>query len=162
VLQDPDPAARIDTPYERSPQLGVRYLAQRGGGFEWGLEAEYNRFTLPDANLDPTRPTGSRVHAIGSVSRPFVTPGWSVTPKLSFNAADYSLDAPLADGRSSASRVIPTLSVDSAWVLERDAHWFGHAVRQTLEPRQLPANPPFRDHTKLPNLDAAGRDYPFQ
>jgi LPS-assembly protein len=162
VLQDPDPAARIETPYERSPQLGLRLLATRGAGFEWGLEAEYNRFTLPGANLDPTRLTGSRLHAIGSLARPFVSPGWTLTPRISFNAADYSLDAPLAGGRTNASRVIPTLSIDSAWVLERDARWFGRDLRQTLEPRLLYVNTPFRDQTNLPNFDAAGRDFNFE
>jgi len=162
VLQDPDPAARIETPYERSPQLGVRLLATRGAGFEWGLEAEYNRFTLPEANLDPTRLTGSRLHAIGSLARPFVSPGWTLTPRIAFNAADYSLDAPLADGRTNASRVIPTVSIDSAWVLERDARWFGRDLRQTLEPRLLYVNTPFRDQTNLPNFDAAGRDFNFE
>jgi LPS-assembly protein len=162
VLQDPDPAARIETPYERSPQLGLRLLATRGAGFEWGLEAEYNRFTLPGANLDPTRLTGSRLHAIGSLARPFVSPGWTLTPRISFNAADYSLDAPLAGGRTNASRVIPTVSVDSAWVLERDARWFGRDLRQTLEPRLLYVNTPFRDQTNLPNFDAAGRDFNFE
>jgi LPS-assembly protein len=162
VLQDPDPASLIEAPYERSPQLGVRYLATRAGGFEWALEGEYNRFTLPSGNLDPTRNTGSRLHALGSVSRPFITPGWTFTPRLSFNAADYALDRPLADGRRNASRVIPTLSLDSAWVLERDAHWFGHDLRQTLEPRLLYVNTPFRDQTGLPNFDAAGRDFNFE
>ena len=162
VLQDPDPAARIDAPYERSPQLGVRYAATRAGGFDWALESEYNRFTLPAGNLDPTRNTGSRLHAVGSLSRPFVTPGWSFTPRIAFNAADYTLDRPLADGRTNASRVIPTLSLDSAWVFERDARWFGHDVRQTLEPRLLYVNTPFRDQTNLPNFDAAGRDFNFE
>ena len=162
VLQDTDPAARIEAPYERSPQLGARYFATRAGGFEWAFEGEYNRFTLPDGNLDPTRVTGSRVHALGSLSRPFVTPGWSLTPRLSFNAADYALDRPLADGRRNASRFIPTLSLDSAWVLERDARWFGRDVRQTLEPRLLYVNTPFRDQTQLPNFDAAGRDFNFE
>jgi len=29
-------------------------------------------------------------------------------------------------------RMIPTFSVDSAWVFERDSTWFGRALRQTL------------------------------
>ncbi len=46
--------------------------------------------------------------------------------------------------REDATRVIPTLSVDSAWTLERDARWFGRNVRQTLEPRLLYVNTPYR------------------
>ncbi|HEX7383112.1 MAG TPA: LPS assembly protein LptD, partial [Burkholderiaceae bacterium] len=162
VLQDADPAARIEAPYQRSPQLGTRYAAVGAGGLEWGFESEYNRFTLPDGNLDPTRLAGSRLHALGSVARRFGTPGWSLTPRLAFNAASYATDRPLPDGRTSASRLIPTFSLDSAWTLERDAHWFGHAVRQTLEPRLLYLNTPFHDQSALPNFDAAGRDFNFE
>jgi LPS-assembly protein len=58
--------------------------------------------------------------------------------------------------------VIPTLSVDSAWVFERDTRWFGRDVRQTLEPRLLYVNTPFRDQTLLPNFDSAGKDFNFE
>ena len=90
------------------------------------------------------RQTGDRFHALGSISRPFYTPGWTFVPKVSFNAASYSVDQPLPDGRRSASRVIPTLSIDSAWALERDTRLFGKAFRETLEPRLFYVNTPFR------------------
>ena len=61
----------------------------------------------------------------------------------------------------SASRLIPTFSVDSAWTFERDARWFGRALRQTLEPRLLYVNTPYRDQSGLPNFDAAGKDFNF-
>ena len=162
VLQGTEPENRIEAPYERSPQLGARYLGRVGPGLELGLETEFNRFTNPtDASLT-LRPEGTRVHALGSVSRPFVTPGFSVVPKLAFNAASYSVDAGTAGGpRTSASRVIPTLSLDSAWVLERDTTFFGRAVRQTLEPRLLYVNTPYTDPSRLPNFDAYAKDFNF-
>jgi LPS-assembly protein len=95
------------------------------------------------------------------VSRPYVTPAWSFTPKLAFNAASYLLDQPLGNINASASRVIPTLSLDSAWVFERDTRFFGHAVRQTLEPRLLYVNTPFRDQISLPNFDSSTKDLNF-
>ncbi|HEV7914692.1 MAG TPA: LPS-assembly protein LptD, partial [Albitalea sp.] len=93
---------------------------------------------------------------------PWITPGWTLTPKLLLNAASYSLDQPMADGRRSASRVIPTFSIDSAWLLEREARWFGRDVIQTLEPRLLYVNTPFRDQTGLPNFDSAVKDFNFE
>ena len=84
-----------------------------------------------------------------------------LTPKLSFNAASYSVDLPLADGRTSASRVVPTVSVDSAWTLERETSLFGRAVRQTLEPRLFYVNTPYRRQEDLPNFDAAPKDFNF-
>ena len=44
-------------------------------------------------------------------------------------------------------------------VFERDSAWFGRAQRQTLEPRLLYVNTPYRDQTGLPNFDAAERDF---
>lgn len=159
VLQDP--AARIEAPYERAPQVGARWL-HRGGGFEFGFEGELNRFVDPTDGTTTARPTGVRTHALGSISRPYVTPGWTLTPKLAFNAASYSLDAPLPDGRRTLSRVIPTLSVDSAWVLERDTSWFGKAMRQTLEPRLLYVNTPYRAQDARLAFDSAAKDFNFE
>jgi len=164
VLQDDD--ARIEAPYERAPQAGARWERRADSGFEFWFESEVNRFVDPDnARADPNagpRPTGARLHALGSVAYPYVTPGWTLTPKLHFNAASYALDAPLPDGRSKLSRVIPTVSVDSAWLLERDSTWFGRAVRQTLEPRLLYSNTPFVDQVGNPNFDSAGKDVNFE
>lgn len=162
VLDDADPSARFDSPYQRSPQLGTRYTARLGGGLELGLEGEVNRFTLPSGERTPGRLEGVRLHALGSVARPWTAPfGW-LTPRLSFNAASYDVDGTLPDGRGRASRVIPTLSVDGGLVLERDSAWFGRAMRQTLEPRVLYVNTPFRDQSALPNFDAAAKDFNFE
>jgi LPS-assembly protein len=161
VLQTVDPTTRIDSPYERAPQVGARFSGPWGRGLDVGFETEINRFANPDDHYLVERQTGVRTHAIGSIARPFLSPGWSVTPKLSFNAASYALDLPLADGRRNASRVIPTVSVDSAWTLERETSFFGRAVRQTLEPRLFYVNTPYRRQEDLPNFDAAPKDFNF-
>ena len=161
VLQTADPTTRIEAPYERLPQIGARYSQRVRGGFELGFEGEFNRFTNPTDAVTTARPTGNRVHALGSVSRPFASPGWTVTPKLAFNAASYSLDQAMADGRTSATRLIPTLSLDSTWVLERETRFFGRGVRQTLEPRLLYVNTSYRDQSLLPNFDSSAKDFNF-
>ncbi|MES3015009.1 MAG: LPS-assembly protein LptD, partial [Pseudomonadota bacterium] len=163
VLQTVDPSTRIEAPYERAPQIGARYSGRVGPGFELGFETEFNRFTDPtNASLTP-RPTGNRVHALGSIAWPYITPGWTLTPKLSFNAASYAIDQPLGSASTAANgtRVIPTVSVDSAWVFERDTTFFGKPVRQTLEPRLLYVNTPYRDQSGLPNFDAYAKDFNF-
>ena len=162
LLQTVDPTTRIDpAPYERLPQIGARYAGGWGYGVEAALETESNRFSNPDDTYLLSRQTGLRVHALGSISRPFYSPGWTLTPKISFNAASYSLDQPLADGSRSASRVIPTLSIDSAWTLERDTEFFGRAVRQTLEPRLFYVDTPYHRQDNLPNFDAYAKDFNF-
>ncbi len=162
LLQTVDPTTRIDpAPYARLPQIGARYASSWNYGFETGFETEFNRFVDPQDSYATIRQTGSRLHALGSISRPFYSPGWTLTPKVSFNAASYALDEPLPDGRRSASRFIPTLSLDSAWTLERQAEFFGHAVRQTLEPRLFYVDTPYHNQTNLPNFDAYPKDFNF-
>jgi len=162
LLQTVDPTTRIDpAPYERLPQIGARYAAPWSYGFEVGFETEVNHFSNPDDTYLLARQTGLRMHALGSISRPFYSPGWTLTPKVSFNAASYSLDDPLADGRRSASRVIPTLSIDSAWTLERETNFFGRTVRQTLEPRLFYVDTPYHRQDNLPNFDAYPKDFNF-
>ncbi len=157
VLQDIDLNARIVAPYRREPQVGLRQVGA-AQGFEWRWETEANRFTHEDRNLI----AGDRVHLLGSLARPFRplgASGWTVTPRLTLNSASYRLDDPLANGRSSASRTLPTASLDSAWVFERDASYFGRAFLQTLEPRLLYVRTPYRRQDQLPNFDSAANDF---
>ena len=163
VLQTSDPTTRIEAPYERAPQIGARYSGRIGSGFEVGFEAEFNRFTNPTNASLTLRPTGNRAHALGSVAWPYVTPGWTLTPKVSFNAASYSIDQPVGSAGTAANgtRIIPTVSLDSAWVFERNTSFFGKSVRQTLEPRLLYVNTPYRDQSGLPNFDAYAKDFNF-
>jgi LPS-assembly protein len=162
VLQVDDLSSRIEAPYERAPQVGARWIRRAANGLQVAFEGEVNRFVDPSNGTTTVRPTGVRAHAMGSVDYPLTGPGWTLTPRLSLNAAHYDLDQPLPDGRRSARRLIPTFSVDSAWVLERETQWFGRSVRQTLEPRLLYVNTPYRDQLSLPNFDAAAKDFNFE
>ncbi len=162
ALQGSDPSSLMDVPYQRLPQVGVRTSQALPGGFAANFETELNEFTNPAGVVDSTRPTGLRLHAVGDLTWPYATPGWTITPKLAFNAATYSLDAPMPDGRTTASRIIPTASLDSAWVFERRASLFGSNVVQTLEPRVLYAYTPYVDQSSYPVFDSAPKDFNFE
>jgi LPS-assembly protein len=161
VLQDTDPASRVEAPYERVPQVGVRTAQRLRGGLDAALEIEANRFENPTNGSAAERPTGARLHVLGSVARPMPLLGGIVTPRLAFNAATYALDKPLA-GLDARSRVVPTLSLNAAWLLERDAVWFGREVQQTLEPRLLFVRTPFRAQDTRLNFDSAPNDFNFE
>ena len=159
VLQASD--SFITAPYERSPQVGTQ-LAGHLGAWQYALEAEYNRFTLPhDQRTTTSRLPGERVHLLGSVSHPLRAPGWWLVPKLSLNAASYNVGSVAASAAGGRSRVIPSFSVDLGLELERTTEAFGRALHQTLEPRILYVNTPFRDQSGLPNYDAAAKDFNF-
>ncbi|WP_088283568.1 LPS-assembly protein LptD [Ideonella sp. A 288] len=159
VLQTDNADTTIDSPYQRSPQIGLRVEPALMPGWRASLETEFNRFTRPDGTASARRPTGWRWHALGQISRPWITPGAWVTPKLAFNAAAYSLDAAVGLDARHPGRIIPTASVDAGLVFERESHWFGQTRRQTLEPRMLYVNTPYRDQLSLPNFDSADREF---
>lgn len=154
VLQSRDRGDHFDAPYRRLPQLGLRWSGL-GGALDWSLQAEYNRFQHPD----PGFVNGQRAHLLGTLAWPLGEGGWQLTPRLRFNAAAYDLDRPMSDGRRSAARFIPTLSLDSSWTFDRPVTLFGQALTQTLEPRLLFVETPWRDQAALPNFDSAALDF---
>lgn len=149
------------SPYQRLPQLGTRWRGEVPGQLQWGLQAEYNRFTLQgqDQAAGDTRGDGHRLHALASLQQTN-DHGWAwLNPKLALNTAAYDTDTPMRDGARRATRSIPTLSVDSGLRLERGSSLLGKSARQTLEPRLHYANTPWRNQTHLPNYDAAALDF---
>jgi len=163
VLQSGSGDDLIVSPYQRSPQLGLRLAPLLPLGLRGALETEVNRFTLPNdsasARTTSTLPTGWRWHALGSISRPFTRADSYFTPKLGINAASYKVHQPGIGTLPRASRLIPSFSADTGMVLERATTWFGRPQRQTLEPRLLYVNTPYRDQSALPNFDSAERDF---
>ena len=152
--QDSDSSAKITAPYQRSAQLGARW-AGLDNRVEWSVQTEVNRFE----NIDTTQPRGTRTHVLGSMAWPLGSGGWQLTPRLRLNAAAYDMDSPMSDGRTTASRTIPTFSLDSGWTLDRPLTLFGRALTQTLEPRLQFVDTPWRDQSTLPNFDSAALDF---
>lgn len=152
--------APIVPPYDRLPQITADYQKfDIGGGFDFSFNADYTRF-----HGDPVlqhQPDAERLFGIASLSRPFLTPGSFVIPKVMLNATSYQFDAPLANGSSTASRTLPTFSLDSGLIFERDTNFFGRALTQTLEPRAYYVYTPYRDQSMLPVYDSAQNDFNF-
>jgi LPS-assembly protein len=161
ILQNPN---TMQAPFDRAGQVGFRSSGKLLAEAQYAFETEANRFTLPDnagyAAAD-TPSNGSRLHAQGWINRPWREPGWWVTPSLLFNAASYYTDEAMPDGRTSASRVIPTFSLGGGAEFERPTAWLGRPLRQTLEPRLLYVNTPYVDQSTYPNFDSAVKDYSF-
>ncbi|HEX6017600.1 MAG TPA: LPS assembly protein LptD [Burkholderiaceae bacterium] len=159
VLSSGDPTTEIVPPYDRSGQLGAHVDGALPLGMRIDAVSEINRFTLAEGLPSAARPNGWRWHGLASLTRPWETPATWVRPKFMLNAASYDLDQAMVDGRTRASRLIPTFSLDTGAVFERDSTWFGKAQRQTLEPRLFYANTPFHEQRTLPNFDSAPIDF---
>jgi LPS-assembly protein len=161
TLQDID--APIVAPFDRVPSIAARFAQTDqslagGRGWDWSFTTEYTRFRSDRVQTGADL-NGSRALAVGAISRTWATPAAYVKPRLQLHATQYQTDVAMADGRTSASRVLPTFSIDSGVFLERDAHFFGRDLVQTLEPRLFYAYTPYRDQSKLPNYDAAAFDF---
>ena len=155
----------IIPPYDRLPQLNAAYtrvdapLLGRGDGFDWSAEADLTRFSA-DQNFT-RQPNGNRAFSRLQASRPWLAPWGYVTPKVQLHATSYQFESPLANGASSASRVVPTFSLDTGLQFERDASYFGRSFTQTLEPRAFYVRTPFRDQSFLPNYDSGANSFNF-
>ena len=149
----------IIPPYDRLPQITANYYKYDWHGFDFSLNTDYTRFRGDP--VQQRQPNGERVYALAALSRPFLTPGTYVIPKIQLHTTSYQFEAPLSNGANSASRTVPTFSLDSGMIFERDASFFGRAFRQTLEPRAFYVYTPFRDQSLLPNYDSAANDFNF-
>jgi LPS-assembly protein len=152
-----DVTAPIVPPYDRLPQLATRYTRSNLAGMDVTLDADYTRFES-DSTLT-NQPNAQRAFSLLQASRVFQSPAGYITPKLQLNATNYQFDAPLKNGAMAASRVLPTFSLDTGLVFERDTQLFGRALRQTLEPRAFYVNTPYRDQSLLPNYDSGASDF---
>lgn len=152
--------APIVPPYDRMPQLVVRYSQFNDHGLDWSVEGDATRF-----ESDPLRtlqPNAQRAYTQMQVARPFVGAAGAITPKLQLHATAYEFDTPLAvSGATSQSSVVPTFSLDSSLVLERDATFLGGRFVQTLEPRAFYVYTPYRNQSMLPNYDTGIKDFNF-
>lgn len=157
-----DVAAPILPPYDRAPQLRLRYGGDVWQGWESAVTAETTRFEA-DASRVPSLGgllrNGTRSVLHGHLRRPMSASWGFVTPKLQWHASRYDMQAPLADGQTTVHRALPTFSLDSGLVLERDTDWLGQRLVQTLEPRIFYVRTAYAQQQMLPLYDTGMTDF---
>lgn len=158
-----DPSSAITPPYDRSPQVMANYNKWGVAGFDFSLTADSTRFEadysqIPDGTSTPLR-NGQRSYTAAQVSRPWLRPWGFVIPKVQLHATRYQLDTALGNGQTAVNRLLPTFSLDSGLVFERDATFADRAIRQTLEPRAYFVRTPYRDQSMLPSYDSGPTDF---
>ncbi len=155
-----DPLSPIVPPYDRLPQVAAAYTRVNVPivgftgfkGFDWSLSGDFTRFSAK--RLLTGQPNSDRAVGIAQISLPWNTLSGFITPKLQLHATTYRFDSALNNGNLSASRSVPTFSLDSGLQYERKANFFGRDFTQTLEPRAFYVRTPFRDQSALPNYDS--------
>ncbi len=151
-----DPLAPIVSPYHRVPQLNLAATrSDIGGLLDAAVPFEYARFTHP-ALVEGARSTISPV-----LSAPLVAPGYFVTPKLGARRVSYNLTQPNPGQAARQDYSIPWLSLDGGLVFDRDSHWFGSKLTQTLEPRLYYVYAAYRNQDQGPLFDTALADFTY-
>ena len=158
-----DISSPITPPYDRSPQVLARYNKWDVQGFDLGFTADTTRFEadyshIPGGTSAILR-NGQRSYAAAQISHPWLKPWGFVIPKIQLHGTRYQLDSPLANGQSESNRLLPTFSLDTGLVYERDASFFGRGLRQTLEPRAFFVRTPYKDQSQLPSYDSGATDF---
>ena len=150
----------ITQPYDILPSVRLTGSRQVAGLFNAEGIADVSVFSLgnPLDRNGNLRPEGSRVVMNPAISLPLRGSWGFVIPKLSYNASYYALTG-ISSGSDTISRAIPTFSVDSGVVFDREVGTSG--ARQTLEPRVFYAYTPYRDQSRIPAFDTGRLDFSF-
>ena len=163
VLQDSNINAKIVTPYSRLPQLKYSYYGDNDGSLSWSVASEFTRFynsTVPVVGM-PRQ--GDRMIVNPRLTYNYSSGGFFIRPSVSAHETVYSLDETADPAMKAPSRFLPTLSIDSGLIFERDASLFGNAVVQTLEPRLFYTHTPYKrqDSQLYPNFDSSEADFNY-
>ncbi len=154
-----------NAPYAKLPEIKLRYSPITSSkAFKLSMESELVYFDKTNAI------TGSRADIKLSASKKWGDDAWFVQPGLSFEHSLYSLNN---GKKSSLSRSLPTLTLDTGLFFERDLfgqntsdhisdqnkannkRLFNKALTQTLEPRLFYTYTPYKDQSELPVFDTA-------
>ena len=175
----PDPNVTVQAPYNVLPNVTAAYnnrltptAASSDGKFvtlpsgpATTFSTDFTRFAYNiQGHLPATAPgvysQADRTVVKGAMALPQLTPGYYLTPKVSFQANTYNA-APFSNVGAAPAQgfTIPTLSLDSGMAFERDAAelkgFFGRDMLLTMEPRALYVYTPYQNQAQTPIFDTA-------
>jgi LPS-assembly protein len=174
----PDPNNLVQAPYNVMPNITAaynsqltptvsdasgRYLALPTGP-KTTFTTDYTRFAYALGSNFNAPPPGAYTQADrtvvkGALSLPQITPGYYITPTVSFQSNTYNATAYVASTPNAQGFTIPTFTLDSGLALERDASelkgFYGRDMLLTMEPRAFYAYTPYQSQANTPLFDTA-------
>ena len=151
----PDPANPIARPYFLEPQLNVLGYKPNVLKTDLSMIGQFSRFVHTD------KVQGDRVVFYPQMSLPIVHPAFQVTPKLGLHLTKYALNQQVTGEPTSLTRSLPTFSLDSTVIFEREGKLLDREYIQTLEPRLYYVNIPYKDQSRIPLFDSGLSDFNF-
>jgi LPS-assembly protein len=141
----------INKGYETMPQLTSVY---RGRDTPFMVEpillAQYSNF---EAQRDVV--TGQRVYAEAGLSYPMLWSFGHLKPTLKYRQVNYELSDATLFPDNSPSAGAPLANVDAGLIFDRQIHFAGKRLLQTLEPRVYYLYSEYEDQTDQPIFDTA-------
>jgi LPS-assembly protein len=154
----------ITSPFNRIPSFALRYdrsgLAWSGvNGWNASVYSEWTRFERKRTALETSADAdnGDRSVAVIRLGHDLEAPGWFFKPKVQWHATRYQLDRPI-NGQSTFMKGLPTASLDTGLVFERDSNWGDAAYLVTLEPRAFLSWTPYEKQDN-PIYDTALKEF---
>ncbi|AKJ69077.3 hypothetical protein ABW99_13545 [Pandoraea thiooxydans] len=144
-------------PYDIKPEFQATYNKYDWHGFDINVVNDYTNFRMPTPSA--SQPDGQRIYSKATVSYPFLTPGYYAIPKVIFNATSYQISNLASGVPNNINRTVPTLSFDTGLDFERNLHWFGLNLIQTLEPRLFYVYTPYRNQDAIPLFDTSAANF---
>ena len=173
--QGTDSSTAIAPPFDKLPQLTLKYFEADRHGFDWSVDTDLTHFSVNrlfycsfnSSSAYCNQKNATRMVVNNQISRPFLTSYGYFTPKLTVNARQYEYDETYygtygSSGASSSNGVVvPTFSLDTGAVLERSAELLNTRFTQTLEPRAFYVYTPYKSQSDFPNYDTGSNDFNF-
>ena len=174
----PDPNNLVQAPYNIMPNISAAYNSQLSPtvsdasgkylaiptGPKTTFSTDYTRFAYAlGSNFNAPAPgaytQADRTVVKGALSLPQITPGYYITPSISFQSNTYNATAYTAGTPNAQGFTIPTFTLDSGLAFERDASelkgFYGRDMFLTMEPRAFYAYTPYQSQANTPLFDTA-------
>jgi LPS-assembly protein len=145
-------------PYARLPELLLTNNAPVAQGWQPGLTAETTYFQRRVDDGSGPEVNGARYRLEPALSYVMANSWGHFTPTVKVRAVDYELNGSGVTGNNSRKVAVPSFSLDSGLVFERETNSF----TQTLEPRAFYLYAPYHDQSDLPNFDSANTTFSYQ
>lgn len=148
-------------PYQRIPQVNLRYSPESFSGLKGGITSQATKFSRDNDKLTGTSAiNGTRLVFDTSLSYKFEWPFAYITPKAEYKVRQYELEdveqSLIDDGYDEDPRLaIPKYSLDAGLFFERELEAFASNYVQTLEPRIMHLQVPYYDQSEIPNFDSS-------
>ncbi|GAB2890625.1 LPS-assembly protein LptD [Uliginosibacterium flavum] len=142
-------------PYNRMPQFTALAKQTDFHGMSMLMPVEYTDFA------HPTAVEGRRMAMNPQIAYPLQNSAFYLTPKVGAHLSRYEIDGRDGSGSSTIGRSVPTVSLDSGVVFERNTTSGDKDQTQTLEPRLYYVHTPYRDQSDIPVFDSGLADFNF-